>query len=34
MSQCPHANHFVYSRPSEGARDSLGVALRELMKHG
>ena len=26
----PHAHHFVYSLPPEGALASLGAALREI----
>jgi hypothetical protein len=26
---CPHAHHFMYSLPPEGAQASLGAARRE-----
>ena len=29
----PHAHHFVYSLPPEGAHASLGAALREAYPH-
>ena len=29
MIMCPHAHHYVYSLPPEGAQASLGTARRE-----
>ena len=29
MNMCPHAHHYVYSLPPEGAQASLGTARRE-----
>ncbi len=31
---CPHAHHFVYSLPPEGAQASLGTARREALDVG
>ncbi len=28
---CPHAHHFVYSLPPDGAQASLGAARREAL---